>query len=178
MRMTSLPSIHPAESFFIIEIEQRRKCFINFKKDLIRSERVLHPRSPDSASCIPHLSIESAAAHSLSIVHQHLGGGGSLDERKRNLNKLLADYNIEEGRTAPMKSERTVWKCEVCGYESETAHAPEECPMCHHQQFAIVKRWKCQVCGFVIRDTRPPEECPICHKGSEAFAEIPSHPEF
>ncbi|MGN1389446.1 MAG: rubredoxin-like domain-containing protein, partial [Bulleidia sp.] len=62
--------------------------------------------------------------------------------------------------------------------ESETAHAPEECPVCHHKRFAIMRRWKCQVCGFVIRDTRPPEECPICHKGSEAFTEIPSHPEF
>ncbi len=85
---------------------------------------------------------------------------------------------LEEESAALMKQDRTEWKCEVCGYEMETAQAPEECPICHHQQFALMKRWKCQVCGFVIRDTKPPLQCPLCHKGIEAFTEIPSHPEF
>ena len=35
---------------------------------------------------------------------------------------------------APVKTEKTVWRCKVCGYtwEGETLPPDFECPLCHH----------------------------------------------
>lgn len=80
------------------------------------------------------------------------------------------------------------WKCSVCGFETSSEDAPEECPVCGADQkmfnsieaqtpMPLVessdggaqRQWKCLVCGYLHTGPEPPEACPVCGADKSQF---------
>jgi rubredoxin/uncharacterized membrane protein len=78
------------------------------------------------------------------------------------------------------------WKCSVCGYETSSNHAPDQCPVCSAEKTKFNKietaaptpessqadaqnRWRCLVCGYIHTGPEPPETCPVCGADKSQF---------
>ena len=86
------------------------------------------------------------------------------------------------------------WKCSVCGYETSSDEAPDECPVCgaEKSKFSTIeslsgkasspasseadaqKQWKCLVCGYVHTGREPPNKCPVCGADKSQFVQVES----
>lgn len=80
------------------------------------------------------------------------------------------------------------WKCSVCGYETPSNDAPDECPVCGAEKIKfnnieasaetpspgsperdVQKQWKCLVCGYIHTGSEPPAVCPVCGADKSQF---------
>jgi rubredoxin/uncharacterized membrane protein len=80
------------------------------------------------------------------------------------------------------------WKCSVCGYETSSEDAPDECPVCGAEKIKFntleaftpttsprpseegaIKQWKCLVCGYIHTGPEPPKVCPVCGADTSQF---------
>jgi rubredoxin/uncharacterized membrane protein len=78
------------------------------------------------------------------------------------------------------------WKCSVCGYETPSDDAPDECPVCGAEKTKFdnietsapspesseedaQKQWKCRVCGYIHTGPEPPDVCPVCGADKSQF---------
>jgi rubredoxin/uncharacterized membrane protein len=81
------------------------------------------------------------------------------------------------------------WKCSVCGYETPSDNAPDECPVCGAERSKInkietfatspdaaegeaQKQWKCLVCGYIHTGPEPPDVCPVCGADKSQFVPV------
>ena len=115
-------------------------------------------------------------------------------ERLSDVPTLTYDYyhaNVKPKPVVP-KTNKTVWRCEICGYEIEADNLPDDyvCPLCGHGKDAFVKVepqkadeiaespasaaervWRCETCGFEIKADNLPDDyiCPVCGRPRSAF---------
>ncbi len=84
------------------------------------------------------------------------------------------------------------WKCSVCGYETSSNDAPDECPVCGAEKLKFnnleafsfktpspgspekdaQKQWKCLVCGYIHTGSEPPNKCPVCGADKSQFIQV------
>ncbi len=84
------------------------------------------------------------------------------------------------------------WKCSVCGYETSSNEAPDECPVCGAEkskfnnidppsrkapspgstEAGAQNQWKCLVCGYVHTGSEPPNKCPVCGADRSQFVQV------
>lgn len=87
-------------------------------------------------------------------------------------------------KDAPAKT-KTVWRCEICGYEYEGEELPDDfiCPLCKHPKsdFKKIEKpveteivWRCKICGFEIVADELPDDyiCPLCKHPKSDFEKI------
>ena len=98
-------------------------------------------------------------------------------------------HYLEHIKPKPEKkqSEKTVWRCKICGYEYEGETIPEDyiCPLCKHpasdfekEETKTMAKWKCSVCGYVYEGDALPEDyvCPLCKKPASVFEKVEEAP--
>lgn len=84
------------------------------------------------------------------------------------------------------------WKCSVCGYETASDDAPDECPVCGAEKIKFnniietsiptppallsesvaQKQWKCLVCGYIHTGPEAPDVCPVCGADKSQFIPV------
>ena len=88
-------------------------------------------------------------------------------------------------KAAAPKTEKTVWRCQICGYEYEGDTLPSDftCPLCKHPATDFEKVsapapkktvWRCQICGYEHEgDTLPADfTCPLCKHPATDFEKV------
>ena len=123
-------------------------------------------------------------------------------ERLSDVPTLTYDYYHANVKPKPQqpKSEKTIWRCEVCGFEIEADELPDDyvCPLCGHGKDAFVKvvadkpaetpkqqaeiipsanslkKYRCDTCGFEIETDNLPDDyiCPVCGRPRSAFVVV------
>lgn len=137
------------------------------------------------ASCNSYIQCKTASVvdlgtHSLIVADildaQFIGD-------KPSLTYQYYQDHIKPKRAPVTTSKKTVWHCEVCGFEIEADSLPDDyiCPLCGHGIDAFIKLepknetkiiWHCDVCDFEIEaDTLADDYiCPVCKHGIDAFS--------